>query len=73
MVDLEAIQLDTIDLTSISTDKPMKNDGIKIKLNTESDNVPQKSANFGPGIELLMNDKKKTFQWKRQRHIYSFR
>ena len=58
MADLEAIQLDTIDLSSISTDKPMKDDGIKIKLNTES-NVPQKSANFGPGIELLMNDKKK--------------
>ena len=62
MDDLETIQLDTINLSSLSDNNPVKTDGIQIKLNTDSDNIiPQTSANFGPGIELLMNDKKKSF------------
>ena len=33
-----------------------------IKLNLSSDDSTLKSSNFGPGIELLMNDKKKNNQ-----------
>ena len=47
---METIELNPINLGDIGTSS--------IKLNT-NENTSQKSTNFGPGIELLMNDKKK--------------
>ena len=38
----------------INIGEPMQNDPITLS----SDDRPLKSTNFGPGIELLMNDKK---------------
>ena len=56
MSEVEADVINISDLDDLTFD--LNNDDIKI--DNISDNIASKqSSNFGPGIELLMNDKKK--------------
>jgi len=59
----EVINITQSSLPNLST--TLGNDNSTIKLNNlpslgTNDNMPKKSVNFGPGIEMLMNDKRRS-------------
>jgi len=68
MADLEVINLGESHIGSTINISNINKTPNTIKINESSRASTPKSVNFGPGVEMLMNDKKKWFAHSNKRY-----